>query len=235
MSVHFLICELARLPFRHAYSYLENILIYPQIIQAHVGCCQQTRNSIWYWLDCYPDSAVEKESYQGELFERAALAVDVGPAIWRTSRWSMKGTVRPGKANFQPFSTMQSSETNVVQNDTLERTQVKSSLKRSAAICLICDTSWLIGTDTLINARERKESLLMFKISSSGFYFVNLKLGEARIGKLATHFLVWPQRLLFTVWSGANHFSLDWLFYTLLAQSTVGDYWNINVFHLKVR
>lgn len=125
MSVHFLICELARLPFRHAYSYSENILIYPQIIQAHVGCCQQTRNSIWYWLDCYPDSAVEKESYQGELFERAALAVDVGPAIWRTSRWSMKGTVRPGKANFQPFSTMQSSETNVVQNDTLERTEVK--------------------------------------------------------------------------------------------------------------
>lgn len=48
------------------------------MISVIVGCCQHTRSWIWYKLGCFLIVQGEKESYQGELFEHAALAVYVG-------------------------------------------------------------------------------------------------------------------------------------------------------------
>lgn len=62
-----------------------------------------------------PDSAGRERELSGRVIWARCLGSGCGPAISRTSRWSMKGTIRPGKANFQPFSpTMQSCKTNVV-------------------------------------------------------------------------------------------------------------------------
>lgn len=121
---------------------LENISA-SQIIPVCEGCCPFRYNLGWFLI-----IEGEKGNYQGELFEHVALAVDVVPAIWRTSRWSMTGTARPGRDNFRPFSTMQNSETNVARVAPYVGVRWTFWIwGGSLIIWLMCDISWLIGTD----------------------------------------------------------------------------------------
>lgn len=70
-------------------------------------------NLILAWL--VPDSGERERELSRRVIWERCLGSGCGPAIWRTSRWSMKRTVRPVKANFLPFSTMQNSKTNAIE------------------------------------------------------------------------------------------------------------------------
>lgn len=56
--------------------------------------------------------------------------------------------------------------------------------------------------ETEINAEWEKHFCWLMKIPSSVFHFAELKLWESRIQKFSSNFLIWLQRLLFTVWGG---------------------------------
>lgn len=82
-----------------------NIFLYPQI--SNVSMLPADKEFDLIMTRLVPDSAGRERELSRRVIWTRCLGSGCRPAIWRTSRWSMKGTRRPGKANFQPFSTMQ--------------------------------------------------------------------------------------------------------------------------------